>query len=785
MSTDAPRPTGTEVIAGDSQDEWQAPAIALPSGPTRYAVLQDLARGSMGAIKVAKDPTLERLVALKVLDPAAAVPNAEARFLDEARITAQLQHPSVVAVHAIDTDAEGRPYFTMQLIEGRTLRDILDGLARGEPDDVRRFGRARLLGIVIQICNCIAYAHSRGVLHRDLKPENVMLGEFGEVFVMDWGLAKIVRADVRNPVVGGRPDDAQFRTRAGDVTGTPAYMPPEQALGLVDALSTRSDIFSIGAILYEILTLRPPFVAADAREVLRLAQRGAVVAPSEVAPDAEIPPILETLVMTCLARDPTDRPVDAAALRDELESCLTGGGALLHQVRATGPTLREAARASQLFRDLARRRRRLSREALTEAALRLPFDPLDEVEAAWAQADRLRDLEVELEQAFEDAVARFHQVLAEEPAHASAHDGLRDLLWYRFLEAERFGDEAGMTVFRSLAQQHDRRDLLRPALQGDGSLTVYVQPPEATLRLERQVVRARRLVGEPAGQPTPGLPLPVAMGSYVLVVEAPGHEPQAVPLLVARQEPVEVTVSLVAAGALPPGLALVPGGPFLQGTRAPFVLGPPVARVQQPTFLIARTPVTVADYADFVNDQAVELRGSLLPSPWPEGRDGRVYPEGPDGTPMTGLTLAQVRRYLTWRRERDGLPWRLPTAAEWEKAGRGVDGRAFPWGDVWEPGFCRCVEGPEGGAPSPVGSDTDRSPYGVQDLAGGVREWTSTEHPRDPRRRAVKGGSFAVGRAFCHLGGWEFRKVDQPSADVGFRLALDASAVLADDPVAR
>ncbi|MEZ4475151.1 MAG: serine/threonine-protein kinase [bacterium] len=477
MATDPPHPTGTEVIIADSQDDWQAPALALPSGPPRYAVLHELARGSMGVIKVARDLTLERLVALKVLEPSAALPNAEARFLDEARITAQLQHPSVVAVHALDTDAEGRPCFTMQLIEGRTLRDILQGLRRGDADDVRRYGRARLLGIVIQICNCIAYAHSRGVLHRDLKPENVMLGEFGEVFVMDWGLAKITRADVKNPVVGGRPDEAAFRTRAGDVTGTPAYMPPEQALGLVDALSTRSDIFSIGAILYEILTLRPPFVGEDAREVLRMAQRASVQPPSEVAPDADIPPNLEALVMTCLARDPGERPADAAALRDELESCLTGGGTVLHQVRATGKTLRDAARASQLFRDLARRRRRLSREALTEAALRLPFDPPDEVEAAWAQADRLRDLEEELEQAFDDAVARFHQVLAEEPFHASAHDGLRDLLWYRFLEAERFGDEAGMMVFRSLAVQHDRRDLLRPALVGDGTLTVFVQPP--------------------------------------------------------------------------------------------------------------------------------------------------------------------------------------------------------------------------------------------------------------------------------------------------------------------
>ena len=351
---DAKKPAGTEVILGDADDGWgasaEAPSVTIPnSGGGDYEVLGDLARGSMGAIKIARDRALQRLVALKMLDPTSTLPNASARFLDEARITAQLQHPSIVPVYAIGTIGDD-PYFTMQLIEGRTLRDIIDSVARRQSDDMVRYGHVRLLNVLIQVCNSIAYAHSRGVIHRDLKPANIMLGEYGEVFVMDWGLAKIVKTKVDRPVVGGRPDQAAFQTRVGDVTGTPAYMAPEQALGLVDALSERSDVFALGAILYEFLTGRPPFVADSMMATLRLAQHGQIQLPSTVAPEADILPALEAIAMRCLARDPMDRYSSAAELRDELEGCVTTGHTAMQRVRGTARVLRKAAHAGQRFR---------------------------------------------------------------------------------------------------------------------------------------------------------------------------------------------------------------------------------------------------------------------------------------------------------------------------------------------------------------------------------------------------------------------------------------------------
>lgn len=775
MSRDDDKPAGTEVILADGDDGWDAaPAVAIPtSSPDghEYEIVGDLARGSMGAIKIARDTSLQRQVALKLLDPASTLPNAAARFLDEARITAQLQHPSIVPVYAIGT-LDGDPYFAMQLIEGRTLRDVIDGLVRHDPDDLVRYGRVRLLNILVQVCNSIAYAHSRGVIHRDLKPANIMLGEYGEVFVMDWGLAKIVKSAVEDPVVGGRPDEAAYQTRVGDVTGTPAYMAPEQAMGLIDALSERTDVFALGAILYELVALRPPFVADSMIATLRLAQHAQIQLPSVVAPDADVPPALEAIIMRCLARDPMRRYTSVAALRDEIEGCATASHTVMHRMRGTARTLREAASAGQRFRELARQRRQTAREVATTAALRLPADPPELVDAHWAAVAELRTVEIELDRLFDQAVAQFHQVLSEQPDQTAARDGLRDLFWYRFLEAERFGDRRAMAIYRSLAIEHDPHAVLHAASEGHGELRLTVDPPHAHQRLHALIQGSRALQATPVHSTGP-----IGMGSYRLELSAPGYAPTIVSIWMGRQEVAELSVALPPAHRLPEGMIYVPAGPFWRGTRANFIAGPPMLRAHQEAFCIARLPITVDEWAQFA-DASPHPATRLPPgSPWQIGRDGRVHPDEPGQNPMTGVTLRLIRAYCQWRRERDGLPWRLPTAGEWEKAARGADGRSFPWGDAWEPSNCRCIEGPEGGVASAVGAEADVSIYGVADMAGGVREWTRTEHPRDPRRRVIKGGSFATGRVHCHLGAASFRRMDQGASDLGFRLALDGAVV--------
>src|SRR5205823_5492401 len=238
--------------------------VVLPGQPLSYAVVGEVARGGMGAVLEALDPDLGRRVAVKVLlEKHRGQPDLVRRFLEEAQVTGQLQHPGVAPVYGVGRTADGRPYFAMKLVQGTTLADLLR--ARPSPGhDLPRF-----LDVFEGVCQTVAYAHSRGVIHRDLKPSNVMVGAFGEVLVMDWGLAKILASAGRErpgdpphwapavPEFIRRADPEQ--SRPGVVLGTPAYIPPEQARGETDRLDERADVFGLGAILCEVLTGQPPY----------------------------------------------------------------------------------------------------------------------------------------------------------------------------------------------------------------------------------------------------------------------------------------------------------------------------------------------------------------------------------------------------------------------------------------------------------------------------------------------------------------------------------------------
>ena len=238
---------------------------------TAYQLEGEIARGGMGAILKGRDLDLGRELAIKVLlEPHRGNPQVVRRFVEEAQIGGQLQHPGVVPVYELGTLPDRRPYFAMKLVKGRTLAALL-GERTGPAQDLPRF-----LGIFEQVCQTMAYAHARGVVHRDLKPSNVMVGTFGEVQVMDWGLAKVLaQGGIADEAAGGRtavittvrsgPAGSGDESQAGSVLGTPAYMAPEQARGEVERIDERADVFGLGAILCEILTGRPPYVGSTAR----------------------------------------------------------------------------------------------------------------------------------------------------------------------------------------------------------------------------------------------------------------------------------------------------------------------------------------------------------------------------------------------------------------------------------------------------------------------------------------------------------------------------------------
>jgi serine/threonine protein kinase len=232
---------------------------------TRYRLLERVARGGMGVVYAAEDEKLERRVALKVLDVPGTDGDLANRLMREARVLARLEHPGIVPVHDVGTLADGRVFYTMKFVEGQRLDNLIEGVESVQ-DRLRLF---------LRICEAVAFAHARGVLHRDLKPTNIMVGPFGEVLVMDWGLAKILRSDLQiadrvadpeakileKPKQPGAEKDStksSVITGHGTVMGTPGYMSPEQARGEVEVLDARSDIFSLGALLRFLLTQKTP-----------------------------------------------------------------------------------------------------------------------------------------------------------------------------------------------------------------------------------------------------------------------------------------------------------------------------------------------------------------------------------------------------------------------------------------------------------------------------------------------------------------------------------------------
>jgi eukaryotic-like serine/threonine-protein kinase len=297
----------------------------------RYQLLGEIARGGMGAVLKVRDPDLGRDLAIKVLlMKHRDCPELARRFIEEAQIGGQLEHPGIVPVYELGQFEDHRPYFAMKLVEGRTLAALL-GARENAAQDL-----PRLLDIFEKVCQTMAYAHARGVIHRDLKPSNVMVGNFGEIQVMDWGLAKVMsrggRADVQ-------PTDSERKSvlirtartgsdagisRVGSVFGTPAYMAPEQARGDLEQVDERADVFGLGAILCEILTGGPPYAGTDAREVQGLAARAELHDAFDRLGACAAERELVDLSRRCLAARPDDRPRDAGIVASEMTGYLRG-----------------------------------------------------------------------------------------------------------------------------------------------------------------------------------------------------------------------------------------------------------------------------------------------------------------------------------------------------------------------------------------------------------------------------------------------------------------------------
>ena len=327
-------------MTGESSDPAKSEALIRGAVADRYRDEFEVAHGGMGTIYRVWDPSLQRVIAKKVLGTALKDRSASAglieRFLEEAQVTAQLDHPGIVPVHELGVDSDGKVYFTMSLVQGQNFKEVIDLVH----SDNEEWTRTRALGVLQRVCEAVAFAHSKGVIHRDLKPANIMVGPFGQTYVLDWGLARVdgsaMAAASRNktgceqgPVRSGRRDAASsdpaspHLTHEGDVVGTPAYMAPEQARGEIGIVGPRSDVFSIGAMLYHLLAGKMPHANPSAttwQAILDATLSGPPQPLNVIATD--VPEELIAIQERAMAREPEHRYDSAHDLGEDLRAFL-------------------------------------------------------------------------------------------------------------------------------------------------------------------------------------------------------------------------------------------------------------------------------------------------------------------------------------------------------------------------------------------------------------------------------------------------------------------------------
>lgn len=296
----------------------------------RHARITTIGAGGMGEVDLVTDRALQRRAVMKrIHEHLAEDPRTVRMFVREAQITGQLEHPNIVPVHDLGIDGERALYFTMKLVEGRTLEQMVRELP---PGPLEHGALIELLEVVIKMCDALAFAHNRGVVHCDVKPANVMVGDFGEVYLMDWGVARRTGGDASKPAVdGGDPGGPVL-------VGTASFMAPEQALGKNETLDERTDVFAVGAIIYHLLTRRAPYSGEHFWAIVAKAQAGAY-APLEEAAQGPVPRTLARIVAQAMAVEPEDRFPTVAALQAEIVRFVRGGDSFPQTTFAAGETI--------------------------------------------------------------------------------------------------------------------------------------------------------------------------------------------------------------------------------------------------------------------------------------------------------------------------------------------------------------------------------------------------------------------------------------------------------------
>lgn len=726
--------------------------------PDRYGFRGVIGDGATCEVVRVHDERLGAELAMKILRPELVERSAVARkFHMEARLTARLRHPGIPPVHDLGVLGDGRLWFTMGLVEGSTLRACIgahhQASRRGaEPEHSLR----ELLVMLLRVAEAVGYAHSEGVVHRDLKPTNVMLGAFDEVRVMDWGIARADGIDDHLTDEAFVQAPSRHRTLIGKAIGTPSYMPPEQARGADDEIGPHSDVYALGACLYKILSGRSPYRGAP-RDVVMKVRRGAPPAVDEVA----WRPIEVDLIELCewaMQRDPTQRPAHARLFAQALQAWLDHEQ---RRRRAEG-VLEQARDIQKRVFELERQRDQLRRRLERVSAGVQGWEPIASRRPLWELEDRLEDNRLGQRRLQVAYVQKLRGALAGGALLAEARRELGRVYRGRASEAEAAEDAV---AFATAAEQLRAVDdgTHAPWLEGRAWLSLTTDPPGAiveavamtrgTWAMQRSARRV--MLGE-----TPLVRAPLSHGSWLLTVRARGHQTLTLPIHLSRLEHQRIRrpgsavahpIPLLPEGSISELECYVPAGWCILGGGG--LDAPPRTRAWVDGFVMERDPVSVGAFARFVQDRVrtgAPVQGLLLDGAL-QLRGMRVIVEGDPELPARRLSFLAASAYARWRAEIDRLPWRLPQEFEWEKAGRGADGRPYPWGHRGDPCLA-AVLGSGARYETPLSAfPHDVSVYGVRGLVGHVHEYTATAYHKaqlvaDQVVEPVSGGELMVVR---------------------------------------
>lgn len=759
----------------------------------KYVIERKIGEGGMGQVFLAFDRDLRRSIAIKVIRKGHHVDRERlARFVEEAQVTGQLEHPGIPPIHEMAINEAQEVFFTMKLLKGRTLKEIIHDLHIGRREVREQFSPTRLLQILLSVCHAVHFAHEKGVIHRDIKPDNIMIGDYGEVQLIDWGLAKVLSQPDNDDDFGERVEtvrtEQHMETLDSHIQGTLLYMAPEQAQGR--PVDQRADIYALGATLYEMLTFLPPKTGRSINELLEESRLGLVLSPSSRAPKRKVPPALEEICMKALEYHPGDRYVTAKELADAVQIYLDGTIEEERRRTESDNLLREAMKVLREHdiekRELQEDTRKL-RDLLEREDNSYPSRDIRRQDRAFQKS--IQEHETSIAQKFTRAQGLLSAALSAQPENVTARKTLGQLYLDRFINAEKERKTADVIFYRGLIEQVNDGTFDR-VLSGEGTLRLSVDVEGAKLALYRYVEEDAILVpSEEIARAEGSLELDtLPMGSYLCLIEKDGYFPVRYPVHMGRNEDVTTTVHLPTVDEIPPGFAYVPEGPFMMfGDPNVPTTYDDTATVHIPNYAISIHPVSCGEYLEFLNNlQQVHPEEARRRCPRESEKTGFLWHlEGdryrlPDdgrfpwsaSLPVFFISFEDAFAYCEYRSERDGRTYDIPTDPEWEKAAKGVDGRYLTWGDYFDREYCNNYYARETG-PGIVEVEfypEDCSPYGVRGIVGNLSDWCYFEGMDPEKQVSVRGGNWAISELPCRIA---VRRSAPPTTvwdRVGFRL---------------